>query len=265
MFTIKEINRRIVEDFEYLTYDLNMNVVGVFLQGSQNYHLDYKGSDIDTKAIIIPKFEDIVLNKKPISKTLIKEDDSHLDVKDIRLMFDCFKKQNINFLEILFTEYNFIHVAYYDAFKPMLDNAEKIAHYNNYAAVNCLAGMVYEKYKALEHPYPTIKDKIEKYGYDSKQLHHILRCEEFMTRYVEGIPYKECLIPEDPIHLINVKKGCYNLEEVRFLAKESQEYVKSFKKDYMENNPCIIDNEVVEIMNKVLIDIFKISFKGDLL
>ena len=45
------------------------------LQGSQNYELDlytdeYK-SDIDTKAIVIPSFEEIVLNKKPISTTHI--------------------------------------------------------------------------------------------------------------------------------------------------------------------------------------------------
>lgn len=30
--------------------------VGLFLQGSQNYNLDYEGSDIDTKAIMLPSF-----------------------------------------------------------------------------------------------------------------------------------------------------------------------------------------------------------------
>lgn len=78
--------------------------VGIFLQGSQNYKLDYEGSDVDSKLIVLPSFEDFVLNRKPQSYTHIMENDEHVDVKDIRLMFDCFRKQNINFVEILFTK-----------------------------------------------------------------------------------------------------------------------------------------------------------------
>lgn len=77
--------------------------VGLFLQGSQNYNLDYEGSDIDTKAIMLPSFSDFVLNAKPLSTTHIMENNEHVDFKDIRLMFDCIKKQNVNFVEILFT------------------------------------------------------------------------------------------------------------------------------------------------------------------
>ena len=47
--------------------------VGLFLQGSQNYNLDYEGSDIDTKAIMLPSFSDFVLNAKPLSTTHIME------------------------------------------------------------------------------------------------------------------------------------------------------------------------------------------------
>ena len=187
MENIKLINTRLLEDFNYVT-SLGYNVLGVFLQGSQNYQLDYPGSDIDTKAIIIPSFIDFVLNRKPVSTTLIREDNSHIDLKDIRLMHDCFRKQNINFIEILFTKYKYLNPEYEAIYQPMFDNNERIAHYNNYAAVNCIAGMVYEKHKAMEHPYPTLIEKIEKYGYDNKQLHHIIRCEEFLKRYINGVP-----------------------------------------------------------------------------
>ena len=44
--------------------ELGYNVVGVFLYGSQNYELDYEGSDIDSKAIVLPTLNDIVLNKQ---------------------------------------------------------------------------------------------------------------------------------------------------------------------------------------------------------
>lgn len=67
--------------------------VGIFLQGSQNYDLEYEGSDVDTKIIVLPSLEDIALNKQPISTTLITEDNEHVDVKDIRLMFDASKSK----------------------------------------------------------------------------------------------------------------------------------------------------------------------------
>ena len=130
----KRILDRLMSDYTMLQ-DMGYIVVGVFLQGSQNYELDYEGSDIDTKAIVLPSFRDFILNKKPVSTTHILETNEHVDIKDIRLMFECFKKQNINFLEILFTKYYVLNPAFAKIYQPMLDNAERIAHYNNYAAV----------------------------------------------------------------------------------------------------------------------------------
>ena len=118
--------------------------VGIFLQGSQNYELDYEGSDIDTKAILLPNFSDFVLCAKPISTTHIMENNEHVDFKDIRLMFECIKKQNVNFVEILFTRYYILNPKYADLFQPVLDAREEIARYNNYAGMNCLMGLALE-------------------------------------------------------------------------------------------------------------------------
>ena len=260
----QRINSRLREDFDYVT-SLGYNVLGVFLQGSQNYNLDYKGSDIDTKAILVPSFEDFVLNRKPVSTTLIKEDNSHIDLKDIRLMHECFRKQNINFIEILFTKYKYLNPEYEALYQPMFYNNERIAHYNNYAAVNCIAGMVFEKHKALCHPYEGLREKIEKYGYDNKQLHHIIRCEEFLKRYIAGVPYAECLIPTKPNYLISVKSGyIYSLEEACEIADNIEFIVKEVKQYYMDTHEVVIDKEVDRIMNDVLINVLKHSFKKEI-
>ena len=103
------------------------------------------------------------------------ENDEHVDVKDIRLMFDCFRKQNINFVEILFTKYRILNPKYASLFQPVLDSRELIGRYNDFASLNCMVGTAMEKQKALCHPYPATIDKIERFGYDPKQLHHILR------------------------------------------------------------------------------------------
>lgn len=260
----KMIEARLHEDFDYVT-SLGYNVLGVFLQGSQNYNLDYDGSDIDTKAILIPSFVDFVLNRKPVSTTLIKEDNSHIDIKDIRLMHDCFRKQNINFIEILFTRYKYLNPEYEAIYQPMFDNAEKIAHYNNFAAVNCIAGMVFEKRKALCHPYEGLREKIEKYGYDNKQLHHIVRCEEFLKRYINGVPYAECLIPTDTKHLIDIKASyIYSLDEAVEIADNCEAIVKKVKQDYMDTHDVVINHDVESIMNMVLINTLKHAFKKEI-
>ena len=60
---------------------------------------------------------------------------------------------------------------------------DSIATINKNQFLRCIKGMSMEKVKAMEHPYPTLIDKINKYGYDPKQLHHIIRLCEFVERY----------------------------------------------------------------------------------
>ena len=260
---MKDIQARLKSDYEYVK-SLGYNVLGIFLQGSQNYNLDYEGSDIDTKAIIIPSFEDFVLNRQPVSTTKILPSNEHIDLKDIRLMHECFRKQNINFVEILFTKYRYLNPEYENLYQPMFDNNERIAHYNNYAAVKCIAGMVYEKHKAMEHPYPTLIDKIEKYGYDNKQLHHILRCREFLGAYINGASYTDCLHSSIAAYLIRVKaEYIYSLEEARNLANKIENEVRDIKQKYMDNNPLVIDEGVETIMNNVLMEVLKHAFRKE--
>ena len=260
----KKIKARLKSDFDYVT-SLGYNVLGVFLQGSQNYSLSYGGSDIDTKAILVPSFEDFVLNRKPVSTTLILPSNEHIDIKDIREMHDCFKKQNINFIEILFTRYKYINPEYATIYQPMFDNAERIAHYNNYKAVNCIGGMVFEKRKALCHPYEGLRAKIEKYGYDNKQLHHIVRCEEFLRKYISGVPYAECLISTNPQYLIDVKASyIYSLEDACELADKLEAATKKTLKEYMDSHDVVVDREVENIMTSVLISVLKYAFKKEI-
>ena len=89
---------------EALTIFPKERVLGIFYQGSGNYGLDYIGSDVDTKCIVLPSLEEICLNKEPKSYTHVRENNEHIDFKDLRKIVVNFKKQNINFLEILFTK-----------------------------------------------------------------------------------------------------------------------------------------------------------------
>ena len=256
---MNKIMKRLQE--HYNTISGKYEIVGLFLQGSQNYELDYEDSDIDSKAIILPTFDDFVLNKQLVSTTKVLENDEHIDLKDIRLMFDCFKKQNINFIEILFTKYKIINPKYQELFQPMIDNNELIARYNNYKAVNCIAGMSMEKYKALEHPYPSLIDKIDRYGYCSKQLHHIIRLNEFIKRYINGERYKNCLVSKNKKYLINVKRNIHTLNEAREIANILSKETKEIKDSYIKNHPVSINKNIEKLLKEVLINIMKLHFK----
>jgi hypothetical protein len=59
-------------------------------------------------------------------------------------------------------------------------------------------GMMCEKEKAMCHPYPSIAHKVEKWGYDGKQVHHIFRLWLMMNAYYEkNTPLSECFHPNN--------------------------------------------------------------------
>ena len=265
MANLNQIGKRLKQDYDYLVKE-GYTVVGVFLQGSQNYELDYENSDIDTKAIVVPSLNDIILNKKPVSTTHINEDNSHVDIKDIILLFVFFKKLIINFIEILFTKYKYLNDELKKLYQPMLDNAEKIAHYNNYASVNCVVGTMFEKGNALCHRYEGLAEKIDKYGYDSKQLHHILRCYDFLNRYISGEEYRSCLIPKEKEFLTKIKadNAFYSKDEAVKIAEETCQKAKEVKTKYMETTPVKVDKDVEVLMEKVLTNIMTYCIKKEL-
>lgn len=245
----------------------NNNIIYIALQGSQNYGLDTEKSDIDTKTFTVPTLHDIVLNKKPVSYAHVMENEEHCDVKDIRLMFDCFRKQNINFLEVLFTDYYITSALYEKEINQLRAMREEIAHYNNYAAMNCMVGMAMEKFKALTHPYLTIKWKIDKWGYDGKQLHHILRIENFIDAFFNGASFKTCLttfhINKQGV-LMAAKENLYSLLDAERMARKSMEHINQMKEDYMKKMPLMVNEEVKEEMDNIVYDIMVKSIKEEL-
>ena len=154
--------------------------------GSHNYNLDINNdeyqSDVDTKVIILPTLEELVHNTKPISTT-IDISTGQCDIKDIRAFIPTLLKANIQFLEILTAKSSWINPLYADDFQWFIDNITGLIKESKNELLKSIKGMCYEKERALCHPYPTIKWKIDKWGYDGKQLHHIMRLKDFIDNY----------------------------------------------------------------------------------
>lgn len=243
---------------------LQPNTIYVALQGSQNYNLAYEGSDVDTKTMIVPTLKDIVYAHKPISTTHVRENNEHIDLKDIRLMFECYKKQNINFIETLFSRWWWVHPDYIEEIGLLRANAEIIARMNPYRAVRCMCGMAYEKLHALSAFYPAQAEEVAEYKYSAKQLHHIVRLREFMERYIKGIPYKECLISEKPEELIKLKAEHMDADAAWELADSTMDEIEAMKTAFCERVPDKDDPAAVDLLDNILYSIIEKSLKKEL-
>lgn len=236
------------EALEYFPED---RIVCLILQGSQNYGLDTPNSDVDTKLIVTPTFKELVFNSKPHSTTHVRKNNEHIDFKDIRLYIETFRKQNLNFLEILYSPYSIVNPKYQSMWNILIENREAITHYNPLRAVKSMKGIAMEKYHAMEHPYPSKVEVLKKYSYDPKQLHHLLRVEDYLTRYIAGEDYGSCLNPTIPEYLVEVKQGKYNLEEARLVADGSIERITKMCDEFYATHEDVSNINVDKMLNDV--------------
>lgn len=234
---------------EALTLFPEDRIVGIFYQGSGNYGLDIENSDVDTKLIVTPTWEDICFNKKPISTTHHRENDEHIDLKDIRLYIQTFRKQNLNFVEILFTKYLILNPTYEEDWMKLVAHREEIARYYPLGAVRTMKGIAMEKYHAMKHRYPSKLAILDKYGYDPKQLHHLFRVREFLYRYTMEEPYEDCLTSRDAEFLKEVKQGKYTLKEAEEAAEELKQDIEWMYNVWV-NSPSVLEkpNERVDVL-----------------
>ena len=260
------IQKRLKEHYDRAC-SLGHEVFAIVIQGSQNYDLDlytdeYQ-SDIDTRCIVLPNLEDTIRRTDEISYTYeFPENKEHIDFKDINSMIGLWKKANVQFLEILFSDFYYVPDKYKKYWEMLRENAEKIVVEHKEAFYNAIHGMALQKLKALKHPYPTIKHKIEKFGYDPKQAHHILRLLLFLNDYNSGKSFKDAL--KSPVtrkqYLLDLKvNGCgLPVDEIEETCVIWCNQIKDFKNNLVKENSesngidYWLDDLKIEILKKWL-------------
>ena len=122
--------------------------------------------------------------------------------------------------------------------------------------------------------YPNTIEKIKKYGYDGKQLHHCARLFNFISRYVEGNePLESCykIDGEEKVFLMNLKKqkdANGNFLEMSAAIELCDEYVaaiEEIKNEVLEYESEVIKDEADEIMRDILLNIMKKKMIKDLM
>lgn len=177
---------------EYL--QKSYNVLGIFLRGSQNYGMDIYSdeyvSDIDAVAFIMPSLQELIKGEEMLSKTIVMKDNSHIEVKDIRLLITLLYKANPSYIEILFTKYK---ILCNEQMQWLIDNNEKLAHLNECRLAKAIYGTIVTKSKSMFRKTKTNEKVFKKFGYNPKDLHHAMRmheCNEIYSLFYQNDEFR---------------------------------------------------------------------------
>ena len=162
------------------------NVIAIMCYGSQNYGLDTPASDFDTKAIVLPSFEDLVKGKK-VSKT-VSFDNGECDIKDVRLYIENLKRQNVNYVETLFTEHIIVNPRYKRVFDLLLEKKEKIAFYDKERSLKAMCGMLAQAEIRLKKAC-----EAGDVAAANKFYVNVFKFAFMADKYIKGAGYKEVL------------------------------------------------------------------------
>lgn len=227
-------------------------VIYIGLYGSQNYNLSDEQSDIDVKAIILPTLQDIIFRK--VTSTTIECENGNIDVKDLITFYDVIKKGNFSYVESIDTEYSIGDKYIKELFKQFRPNLKSIL------------GAMYEKRKALTHEYPSKHSEFEKWGFDPKQHHHILRLYDLLEYNLKNNDRRSYLTYKNDSDrrkkLIDYKRNNNNIA-LSIATKDSDDFINrareliDYNYSYEYKN---IDTEINQYIEKnIKLELLKTS------
>lgn len=236
-----------LSQYKKILEDKGYNVIYIGLYGSQNYNVDDDLSDVDCKAIVLPTLHDIIF-RKVTSKTVECESGS-IDVKDLITFYDVIRKGNFSYVEAIDTEYSIGDKYIKKLFKQIRPNLKSIL------------GAIYEKRKALAHEYPSKHEEFKKWGFDPKQLHHIIRLKDLLNDN-SSKSYLVYLDGQERESMICVKRNALGFSKddaIRLSDHFIEEAKKLISEDY-KYEPLDLSKQVSKyIENKLKLELIKNS------
>lgn len=205
-------------------------VYAIALKGSQNYNLSDEESDIDANAILIPTLSDLRHNKS----IKYKFDTGEVMCHNIYSFADIVAKGNPQWIEVCNTKYIIGDLSLFSNYK---------------VNPSALKGMCMEKVHAFSKLYPSREKYVNKFGYDPKQLHHIIRLVHILEKKVNVYEYTE----QEKEYMLDIKRGRFpnSLEEATALLDE---YVNRLTNIYQEAKIAYKQQEIdYEILDNIVL------------
>lgn len=184
-------------------------IVGISLQGSQNYNTDHEGSDVDSKAELIPTLKSLILGTD-VSKEVSLANNEKVSMKTSMEFVNLFFRGNVNNLEMLYTEYKIDdHLSFIQ--QQVVPLRTEIVNSVKKTILHAACGMIIQKQKSLYKGTETTRAFVEEFGYDPKDASHILRLHDLVTDLCDGIEFGKALRvrPSTKILMTQIKTGIH--------------------------------------------------------
>ena len=201
-----------------------LNVYAIALKGSQNYNLSDDESDIDANLVFMPTIPQ--LRKKHKAKFTFK--DGEVTCHDIYSFAEIVAKGNPQWVEVCHSDYT---IGDLSLFKHHTVNP------------SALKGMFMEKVHAFSKLYPSRARYVKTFGYDPKQLHHIIRLYDLL---VSG----ECVMTytgEIRNWMMQVKRGHLpNPDAVKLRDKYVGKLSEVYEDRKLKYKPQTVDYDAID-------------------
>lgn len=202
------------------------NTYSIMLKGSQNYNLHDEESDIDANLVFIPTFSQLRSNKA----VKLEFPTGDVTCHNIYSFAEIVAKGNPQWIEVCNTPH---HIG------------ESLEMFQDYrVSPSALKGMMMEKVTAFDKLYPSRKKYVEQFGYDPKQLHHIIRLYDLINEECNTKTYHG----EDRTKMLKIKRGTLLTKDQAFEMRD--EYVSKLSEIYdsrkLKYSPQKVNYEVID-------------------
>lgn len=239
----------------------SLNIISIYLQGSQNYDLDDEYSDIDAIAICLPTLDDLITKSNKESNVYIMNDNSHVEVKDIRLLQTLLYKQHPKYLELMETKYALYVTAEGKILKNVIDKYKNEYLDTSFQLVRAMIHMFNNKLDLSYKERPGNKNEFQKFKLDVKSLSHFYRIRYMLEELVNGKKINNLFVlpKKQKEFILNVKRG--NHIPCKQERDNFQEYINKLVKNYIKENEKLnyssIPKETTDKLKEKLDNIIK--------
>jgi len=230
----KEKILEVLEQYKQDAETKGYTVYAIALKGSQNYNLSDEESDIDANPLFLPTIPQ--LRKKDVYKA--KYDTGEVTGHNIYDFAEIVAKGNPQWIEVCHSDY---YIGDFSLFK----------HYK--LNPSALKGMLMEKVTAFKKLYPSREKFVKQFGYDPKQLHHIIRLYDLLEKDVNVYKYTD----KEASVMLDIKRGRFpaSVEEA---DKMKDDYVSYINEIYQSKKEAYQLQEVdYDLLDSLVLNYYK--------
>lgn len=219
----------------------NENFIGTFLYGSQNYGLDYEGSDIDTITIILE-------SEKAKQELTLKN--GKAKIYTLKYFLYRLKQGDLECYEIMYTKHNIINSIYANEFSRFVQEFSKCMNYER------IKNSLYKKLdEHLSHVLWVLYNP-EKARYNKKRLYWALRVQNQLQRISDGEDFKSSLVYNQTLDYdlrkIKTITNHLSIKDFNIIYKDLIKSLNSlprFSKDVLDIEEKCLSNFYANIIN----------------